>query len=125
MAKQWYQIQQHRTYGIVYVQRMSGYHIVAQKQLSTDVAYTDAEIIALVDAETPAAAQSQYGTTALDRAWVGFAVCYDKIREPNPSDPTPRLGGIVAPEPLHVLDTLADQRIVAFSRQYWQQQETH
>lgn len=124
MAKQWYQIQQHRVYGIVHVLRMSGYHIVAHTQLFTDRAYTDAEIIALVDAVEPAAAQSQYGTTALDRAWAGTAVCYEKIREPNASDPMPRLGGIVAPQPLAVLDTLADQRLVAFSREYWEQQET-
>lgn len=118
MAKQWSQIVQHSTYGIVYAQRMSGYHIIAQTQLYTDVAYTDAEIMAKLDAETPAP-QEQNGTTDIDRWWSGFAVCYDKIREPNTADPMPRLGGIVEPEPLDVLWSLADARLVAFSQHYW------
>lgn len=119
MSKQWYQIQQNTVYGHAYVQRMDGYHIVAQEQLFTDVAYTDAEIIAMVDAHTPQTLNG--GATELDRWFAGFAVCYDKIREPNASDPMPRLGGIVEPEPLDVLDTLADERLVAFSRQYHEQ----
>lgn len=120
MAKQWNRIMQHNVYGIVYAQRHEGYHITAQVQLYTDVAYTDAEILAMLDAETPQAVQQ--GATALDRWFSGFAGCYGKIREPNANDPMPRLGGIVEPEPLDVLDTLADERLVAFSRQYWQQE---
>ncbi len=120
MAKQWYQIIQHNTYGIVYAQRMDGYHVVAQQQLFTDATYTDAEIIAMVDAVEPQALQQ--GATALDRWFAGFAVCYNKIREPNANDPMPRLGGIVEPEPLDVLDTLADEHLREFSAQYWAEQ---